>query len=63
MQGQVCYPALRLMHLYVAAPTTTWLLQVDVYSLAMLLLECVEGVRPWKGHNMVQVAFQVRAGA
>lgn len=34
--------------------------KIDVYSLAMLLWECVTGERPWKGHNMMQVAYQVR---
>eukprot|EP00775_Hariotina_reticulata_P006455 gene6455-6684_t len=33
--------------------------KIDVYSLAMLLWECVTGDRPWKGHNMMQVAYQV----
>jgi hypothetical protein len=35
------------------------LLQVDCYALGCLLLECVTGERPWKGCNMVQVAYQV----
>jgi hypothetical protein len=35
------------------------LAQVDCYALGCLLLECVTGERPWKGCNMVQVAYQV----
>jgi hypothetical protein len=37
-------------------------LQVDCYALGCLLLECVQGERPWKGCNMVQVAYQVGMG-
>ncbi|WIA30082.1 hypothetical protein OEZ86_000177 [Tetradesmus obliquus] len=33
--------------------------KVDCYALGCLLLECVTGERPWKGCNMVQVAYQV----
>eukprot|EP00879_Flechtneria_rotunda_P018025 GHRR01018891.1.p1 GENE.GHRR01018891.1~~GHRR01018891.1.p1 ORF type:complete len:1346 (+),score=395.98 GHRR01018891.1:182-4219(+) len=37
--------------------------KVDVYALGMLLWECVMGERPWRGCNLVQVAFQVRTVA
>lgn len=36
--------------------------KADVWSLACMLWECVTGERPWRGLNVVQVAFQVRAG-
>ena len=33
--------------------------KADVYSLGCLLWECVTGERPWRGLNVVQVAYQV----
>eukprot|EP00878_Enallax_costatus_P003783 GHUV01003999.1.p1 GENE.GHUV01003999.1~~GHUV01003999.1.p1 ORF type:complete len:186 (+),score=40.57 GHUV01003999.1:135-692(+) len=33
--------------------------KVDIWAPGMLLWECITGVRPWKGCNMVQIAFQV----
>ena len=35
--------------------------KADVYSLGCMLWECVTGERPWRGLNVVQVAYQVRA--
>lgn len=34
--------------------------KADIYSLGCMLWECVMGERPWKGLNVVQVAYQVR---
>lgn len=51
-------PALSLLLLLLPLPLL--LVQVDCYALGCLLLECVTGERPWKGCNMVQVAYQVR---
>jgi serine/threonine protein kinase len=36
--------------------------KADVYSLGCMLWECVTGERPWKGYNVVQVAYQVTHG-
>lgn len=32
-----------------------------MFSLGCMLWECITGERPWRGCNLVQVAFQVRA--
>jgi serine/threonine protein kinase len=34
--------------------------KADVYSLGCMLWECVTGEPPWRGLNVVQVAYQVR---